>query len=145
MNGFKFRLKKVLNVRKIKEEIAENKFLAALNKKLKLEKELKKTKLLKDEIYCFLREESLKLDEIIRIRESLQHIFLQIDQLEIKIREQEKEVQRCQENLLEKKQKREVLEKLSSKEKEAFYKEILANEQKEIDEIAVSYFSGGKK
>jgi len=145
VNGFKFRLKKVLNVRKIKEEIAENKFLAALNKKLKLEKELKKTKLLKDEIYCFLREESLKLDEIIRIRESLQHIFLQIDQLEIKIREQEKEVQRCQENLLEKKQKREVLEKLSSKEKEAFYKEILANEQKEIDEIAVSYFSGGKK
>ena len=145
MNGFKFRLKKVLNVRKIKEEIAENKFLAALNKKLKLEKELKKTKLLKDEIYCFLREESLKLDEIIRTRESLQHIFLQIDQLEIKIREQEKEVQRCQENLLEKKQKREVLEKLSSKEKEVFYKEILANEQKEIDEIAVSYFSGGKK
>ncbi len=136
MSAFDFNLQKVLNVRNIQEDIAQNNFLKARQKKKTMENELKELNKTKKNTYDFIRKElSSSIDMTLQARRFLYLHKQKIEEKKEKIFFQEKEVVKKQQEMIEKQKKRKVLDKLKEKKYKNFYKEHLKNEQKLLDEI----------
>ena len=136
MSAFDFNLQKVLNVRNIQEDIAQNKFLKARQKKKSMENELSKLNETKKNTYEFIRKElDSSIDMTLQARRFLYLHKQKIENHKEKLFLQEKEVTKKQQEMIEKQKKRKVLDKLKEKKYKNFYNEHLKNEQKLLDEI----------
>lgn len=146
MKSFVYRFNKVLKVRKIEEELAQNELFKA-NKKLEELKEEKNSLTgSQQEIYEYLgREEVNSLAELIQAREYMFFNRQRINRKEKELEKQALQRKREQEAYLEKKKKKEVLEKLKERELQQYYQENLKIEQNELDDISqqLRRFSGG--
>ena len=143
MPEFEFDLQKVLQVREIREDKAQNQFLQARKQKKEKEQELNQLHDKQEKIYDFLRNKELKLEGIIQARDYMHNNRHRIKNTRRELKQKMKKMRAKKKEMVEKRKKRQVLDNLKEKEKTSFYKELLSREQKEIDEIAVTYHSGG--
>lgn len=144
MKKFNFRLEKVLEVREIEEEKAQNRLLQAREKVQKIKKELNELEDIQYDLYQYLREkEGLTLNENLQYREYIKNNRQQIIASENRLVNQQEKVASFQQAYIEKRRRREVLEKLKEKEYLRYYKEMLLKEQKEMDELALRFHKKG--
>lgn len=136
MNDFDFGLQKVLNVRNIQEDIAQNKFMQARQRKKELENQLDRLNNTKKDTYDFIRNNGDSSVEItLQARRFLQLHKKKIEDKKEIILSQKEKVAEEQEKMIERQKKRKVLDRLKEKKYKAFQKEYLKNEQKLLDEI----------
>ncbi|MDI3546974.1 MAG: flagellar protein FliJ [Halanaerobiales bacterium] len=136
MKKFKFNLEKVLEVRQIEEELAQNRLFQARQRAEEIEKQLTRLEDLQKGLYSFLRgEKELSVAENIQARNYMYINRRKIAETEESFLSQEREVARCREDFLDRRRKREVLEKLKEKEFKRYHRKLLYKEQKELDEI----------
>lgn len=136
MVDFNFSLDKVLKVRAIRENKAQNKFLQAQKEKIKIQNKLKKNSGEQKQLYNFVRNNNLSLEETVQARNYLQLKRKKINQIQENLIQQKEKVEKRRNKMVAKKKKKEVMENLKEKEYERFYNDLLHKEQKEIDEIA---------
>ncbi len=136
MKKFKFKLNKVLEVRQIEEDQAQQLLIEAQEKEKRIKEEILGLQDKQNDLYQYLRNsEGITLEENLLYRK-----FIQINRQNIKDGEksllaQQEEVRLVRGDFLEKRKKREVLEKLKEKNYKRHYKEMLLKEQKVLDEI----------
>ncbi|MFW6006699.1 MAG: hypothetical protein ACOCQ5_01830 [Halanaerobiales bacterium] len=135
MVDFNFSLDKVLKVREIRENQAQNKFLQAKKEQKQIKNKLEQTAESQKKLYNFVRKNDLNLEESIQARNYLFSNRKRINNMEKQLYEQKKEVEKKQKNMLKKTKKRQVLEELKQKEYSKFYRNLLFKEQKQIDEL----------
>lgn len=138
MQGYKFRLQKLLDLRKEKEEESKRIF-----KQAQLEKEGAESKLncLKDDYNKYRyssQEESL-------VQQKLKHIYLNalntsIAEAKVDLQEKTNTMEEKRENLKQSQVERKTVETLRDKQLEVFIKEQQLNEQKTNDEFALYGF-----
>ena len=137
MSAFDFKLQKVLNVRNIQEDIAQNEFVQARQKEREMKSELKSLKHTKKKTYDYIRNNSRSsIEETVQARKFLHHHKKKIDKQTDRLLLQQKKVAQKQEKMIEKQKKRKVLDKLKEEKYKKFYKNHLKSEQKLLDEIA---------
>ncbi len=136
MKKFEFKLNKVLEVRQLEEDQAQNLLIEAQEKERNIKEEILSLQDKQNDLYQYLRNnEGITLEENMLYRK-----FIQINRQNIKDSEksllaQQEEVRLVRGDFLEKRKKREVLEKLKEKNYKRYYKEMLLKEQKVLDEI----------
>lgn len=135
MEGFEFKLDKVLKIRNLREEMARNDFAQANQQVRKTRDHLENIKEEQKELYDFLRQEAKSLETSVQARSYLQFNRGKMNQVKDKLIDRRKEASRCQQKFIDKRKKRQVLEKLKEKEYKRFQKEFFRNEQKVLDEI----------
>jgi len=135
MAAFKFDLQKVLNVRNIEEDMAQNKFRKAKEEKKELERQLENLKETKQDIHKYIRNHS-SVERILHARRFLQRHEQKIDNHKKRLLQKEREVAKKQKEMLNKQKKRKVLDKLKEQKYKNFYQEKIKDQQKQLDEIA---------
>jgi flagellar protein FliJ len=137
MKRFKCNLEKVLDYRKIEEDIAQERYIESRNKAWKMEEQLDELNILHLNLYNFLRnEDTLNLDERIHARDYLYQHRKKIEDFQGRLSQQEKDVEEKQLEFVDKRKERRILENLKDKKYTRYYKDLLHTEQKELDEIA---------
>ncbi len=146
MKGFNYRFNKVLKVREIEEELAQNELYKA-NKKLNDLKEEKNTLAgYQEEIYEYINQkEGNSMDEFLQARRYMYFNRQRISHKEKELQKQAHKRDREQETYLEKKKNKDILEKLKERELHDFYQQLLKREQNELDDVGqqLQRFSGG--
>ena len=140
---FEFELQKVLKVRAIRENLALYDFLQAKKEKESVERHLNQLNNVQHDICDFIKQEQLDLYQMIHARDFLHNNRVRIKEKEEQLQQKEQVVIQKKDNLIEKRKKRRVLDNLKEKKKKQHYKEMVSREQKEIDEVAVTYYAGG--
>ena len=136
MNGFNFNLQKVLDVRSIQEDKAQNEFLQARQKKKEIEDKLQQMNQTKNQVYSYLRRDAeSSVEKTIQARQFLQRHKQRIDREQQLLQSQHQEVEEKQDELVEKQKKRKVLEKLKDKEFEDYQADFLQTQQRMLDEM----------
>ena len=136
MNGFNFNLQKVLDVRSIQEDMAQNEFLQARQRKQEMEEQLQQMNQTQKQIYNYLRKDAeSSVEKTIQARQFLQRHKQKINMQRDQLQAQHQKVESKQEELVEKKKKRQVLERLQEKEYKEFNEEFLQSQQKLLDEM----------
>jgi len=141
MKRFNFRLERLLNIKKYKEEEAKLKYAETLQKKIMLENE---NKMLKEMIYNSLSNEypSVKPGDTINFNTLNQtEKYITNAQIKIKINNNkkkiiEKELDDLKIKLDKAVKERKIIDQLKSKKYEKYKKDIKKEEIKYIDEIA---------
>jgi len=139
---YQFNLKKVLKVRKIEEEIALNLLIQARNRARDIENQLSNLELMQMELYKVIRKEELSFEDVIQCRNYLNFNRQKISNIEEKLLSQKNEINRQREDYLNRRKKKEVLEKLQEKGSRDYYKKLMQKEQKDLDEIGIRLWSG---
>ena len=137
MKGYRFSLNRVLDVRVIEEKIARNKLLQERQKARLIEDELAELNNSQQKLYEYLRKNELITEENLQARNYLYKQRGEIEKTEDRLTQQLERVARSNQEFIERKQNKEVLEKLKEKEYQKFYKELLQKEQKIIDELSL--------
>lgn len=139
MKKFKFKLNKVLEVREIEEEQAQNRLLEAQQKAREIEENINSLEGIQEDLYQSIRKsEGISIDENIAYRNYIHNNRQKINETKRTLSAQEEKVLISRENYLEKRKKKEALEKVKNKEYNRYYKDILLKEQKELDEMALT-------
>lgn len=138
---FKFKLEKVLTVRKIKEKTIINQLIQARKQQKTIKKQLNKLISRQEDIYIFLSDNHINLKMMIYAQQYLDGNRQQINKTQQKLVRQKNEVSIIQEKLIAARRAREVMEKLKERSQEKFYNSLIKQEQKQIDEIAGSCYN----
>jgi len=135
MNKYKFKLDKLLNIRKEKEEEAKKEFIEA---QIKLNKTQEKLSELKDK---FVKYSSANSEESVverKIRNNyLNSLAIQIKEFSIKLENNKIEIEEKRKEVIARQIDRKTVERLKEKGKEVFIKEQDDIEQKANDEFAL--------
>ncbi len=137
MAEFKFPLEKLLNYRYSIEDQRKEKLAYEQQIKRKLEQELEETQ--KEYAYYLNSGTEKKLD-VFMINQKLTYMECLRTEAEKKSQEVKKagvRVQNCLNDVVEAMKDRKVLEKLKSRQKEMFFKEMNHRENQNLDEIAL--------
>ncbi len=137
MKGYQFSLNRVLDVRIIEEKIARNKLLQERQKARIIENELEELNNNQQKLYEYLRKNGTVNGDTLQARSYLYKQRGEIEKTEEKLTLQMERVARSNQEFIERKQNKEILEKLKEKEYQKFYKELLNKEQKIIDELSL--------
>lgn len=137
MKTFNFKLNKVLEVRQIEEEQVQHLLVKAQKVAREIEENIEYLEGKQNDLYQYLREKSnLQLDETLLYRNFIKQNRDSIENKKEDLKAQRDIVKERKVEYLEKRRKREVLEKLKEKKYKVFQKNALQKEQKEIDELA---------
>ncbi len=142
MKNFEFKLEKVLNVREIEEDLAQNELVKAHHKARKIEKNINDLNEIQNETYNFLRRDNVDPAKSLQARRYLNVNRTKINKAERRLEKQDKIVDEKREEVVEKSQNRKMLETLKEKAADKFYKKALEKEQKELDELAIKMTEG---
>ncbi|MFW6301343.1 MAG: flagellar export protein FliJ [Bacillota bacterium] len=142
MKNFEFKLEKVLNVREIEEDLAQNELVKARHKARKIEKNINDLNEIQNETYNFLRRDNVDPAKSLQARRYLNVNRTKINKAERRLEKQDKIVDEKREEVVEKSQNRKMLETLKEKAADKFYKKALEKEQKELDELAIKMTEG---
>lgn len=137
MKGFRFKLNKVLEVRQIEEEQVQSLLVKAQKVAREIEENIEYLERKQNDLYQYLRERSnLELDETLLYRNYIKRNRYNIENRKEDLKKQKHLVMERKIEYLEKRRKREVLEKLKEKKYKVFQRNTFLKEQKEIDELA---------
>jgi len=137
LKNFEFKLEKVLNVREIEEDLAQNELVKARHKARKIERNINYLNEIQNETYNFLRGDNADPAKSLQARRYLNANRTKIRKAERKLEKQDEIVEEKREEVVEKSQNRKMLETLKEKAANKFYKESMEKEQKELDELAI--------
>lgn len=150
MKGYEFRLQKVLDTCRLKEELIEVK-LAELERLAESQRERLKSIEKEEEVLLserrHLREKkgSVALEEEMFYENCLEALRLRIERMKMYLRQIEEQIRQTREELVAAAMERRVMEKLRERDYEHFRVEVERNNQKALDEIAVQRFTRGEK
>ena len=144
MVDFEFSLEKVLRVRAIREDKAQNQYLQARREKREVENQLQQASGKQEQLYNFLRKNDLSLEEKVQARNYMLSHREKINRIQEKLFSKKEKLNKKKDEMIKKRKKKEVLENLKEKEYERFYNNLLYKEQKQIDEIAGRAGSGSE-
>ena len=136
MKNFEFRFEKVLNVREIEEDLAQNELVKARHKAKKIERNINHLNKVQNETYKFLRKDNNDPVKSLQARRYLKINRVKINKAERRLEKQDEIVENKREKVVEKSKNRKMLESLKEKAANKFYKKAMKKEQKEIDELA---------
>lgn len=139
-----FKFDRILSLRSKEEEQAENKYLKLKKELQELQNQIEELELEKEAVFDDLRNKAKNINSQIELRKYLKRLRVLRTELEQKKVEKQQTVEKQFQYLMEKKKERKTLEKLKEKESELFFKELLASEQKELDELGRHYTTGGR-
>lgn len=145
MKNFEFRFEKVLNVREIEEDLAQNELVKARHKAKKIERNINHLNKVQNETYKFLRKDNNDPVKSLQARRYLNANRGKINKAERRLEKQDEIVENKREKVVEKSQNRKMLESLKEKAANKFYKEAMKKEQKEIDELAIQMSENSNK
>ena len=145
MKNFEFRFEKVLNVREIEEDLAQNELVKARHKAKKIERNINHLNKVQNETYKFLRKDNNDPVKSLQARRYLNANRGKINKAERRLEKQDEIVENKREKVVEKSQNRKMLESLKEKAANKFYKKAMKKEQKEIDELAIQMSENSNK
>lgn len=146
MKGYQFKLQKVLDTCRLKEELIEVK-LAELERLAESQRERLKSIEQEEEALLserrVLREKNglVALEEEMFYENCLEALRLRIERMKMYLRQIEEQIRQTREELVAAAMERKVMEKLRDKHYEHFKIEVERNNQKVLDEIAVQRFA----
>lgn len=147
---FRFNLDKVLQHRKILENLAQREFQEALSNYNRVLSEIEnmidvKKQALRRSYDLVSQTGGQVLDSVNQIQDFMVLQDIRIDQMTEKLEELEKLVEAKREVLRQKAMDKKILERLKDKRKADFQAEMSRREQKEIDDIVSARFKESKK
>ncbi len=147
---FRFNLEKVLQHRKILENLAQREFQEALSNYNRVLSEIEnmidvKKQALRRSYDLVSQTGGQVLDSVNQIQDFMVLQDIRIDQMTEKLEELEKLVEAKREVLRQKAMDKKILERLKDKRKADFQAEMSRREQKEIDDIVSMRFEESKK
>lgn len=137
MKNFEFKLEKVLNVREIEEDLAQNELVKARHKARKIKKDINHLNEIQDETYNLLRSDNTDPIKSLQARRYLNINRTKINKAEKRLVKQDKIIEEKREEVVEKSQNRKMLETLKENAANEFHEEFIKKEQKELDELAI--------
>lgn len=141
MKAFKFRLQTSLNVSQRREQVAKEELQACMMEKERLEEKLlqmqNKLGRLEERVRELGLAQSLS-QEVLMHREYLPVLHKQVRQLQDRLARAEERVENARRILLERKKESQSLERLRDKEWQDYLHDLSQEEQKAIDEVAIS-------
>ncbi|MEN3202615.1 MAG: flagellar FliJ family protein [Atribacterota bacterium] len=146
MKGYQFKLQKVLDTCRLKEELIEVK-LAELERLAESQRERLKSVEQEEEALLserrVLREKNgrVALEEEMFYENCLEALRLRIERMKMYLRQIEEQIRQTREELVAAAMERRAMEKLRDKHYEHFKIEVERNNQKVLDEIAVQRFT----
>ncbi|WP_427365375.1 flagellar export protein FliJ [Candidatus Caldatribacterium saccharofermentans] len=146
MKGYHFRLQKVLDTCRLKEELIEVK-LAELERLAESQRahlsamEEEERALLSERRAKREQEGAVAIEEEIFYERCLENLRLKVERLRMYLRSLEEQIRQTREELVAAAMERKVLEKLREKDYERFTVEVERNNQKALDEIAVQRYA----
>lgn len=137
MAKFNFRLQRILDIREVELDKAQNELYQKRQKEKEIKEELDKAKKKLSNLFDYIRYNSLTVTENIRTREYIKKQQLKIEEISSRYYRQKEIVKKHQEIVIEKKQAKEKMLKIKEQKSKAFYKDFIAKEQKELDELSL--------
>ncbi|MGQ9473264.1 MAG: flagellar export protein FliJ [Candidatus Caldatribacteriaceae bacterium] len=142
MKEFQFRLQKVLDTCKIKENLIETKLVEleklAETQKMKLTRmEEKRGEVLTERWEKRKSNGSLKIEEEMLYERCLEDLEARVEKMKVYLNQLEEQIRRTREELVAAAIERKVMEKVKERKREEFTLEVTRNEQRFLDEIAV--------
>lgn len=138
MKKFKFNLNRVLDIKILKEEQSQNRFVQEQLLTKEIESLLVAMKTEQKKLYHYIREQKdLSVEESIQARNFLYQQRKKINKQKGELDNQEKKLKKFHQDYIKKRQERRVLEKLKEKKQQDYCQEVLLKEQKVLDEIAL--------
>ncbi|HKL13224.1 MAG TPA: flagellar FliJ family protein [Halanaerobiales bacterium] len=137
MAQFYFRLQRVLDIREVELDKAQHELYQVKQRKNELEERLDRAKQKLSNLFDYIRYNNLTVTENIRTRDYIKRQQKKIRDIYEEYNKQKEIVKEHQEIVIEKKQAKEKIVKIKEKKSEAFYKDLLSKEQKEIDELSL--------
>lgn len=141
MKSFKFRLQTSLNVSLRREQVAREELQACMAEKERVEEQLvqlnNKLVRLEERVRELGLAKPMSQEALIR-REYLPVLHKQVKQMQVHLNRAEERVENARMTLLERKQESQSLERLREKEWQEYIHELSLEEQKAIDEVAIS-------
>lgn len=137
MKKFDFKFDKVLKVREIQEDLAQNELIKARNKARKIENNIDRLTSIQEETYNFLRENEGRTINSLQARRYLKNTRHKIRSAQNDLSQQERVVDKKLGEVVEKSQNRKALESLKDKAANKFYSQHLRKQQKTLDELAL--------
>jgi len=145
MKKFKFKLEKLLDLRKIKEKEVQSElaYIVGIQNIKKIEQEKVKNGILqqKSDYKNKLKQKSFSGREAIMFEQYIDISLRAIEVSEKKIEEMEPEINEIRERLIEASRERKVVEKLKEKKLEEFEAELLREMNKEADDINMKVYA----
>ncbi|HXL02468.1 MAG TPA: flagellar export protein FliJ [Candidatus Atribacteria bacterium] len=148
MKGYQFKLQKVLDVRKVKEDligarVAELEEIIEAQKGHLLSLEKKKEGVLVE------RREKREIDNGFRIEGEmfyewyLENLERKVEVVKTSLKQLEEQMRKTREELIKAAVDRKIMEKLKDKDYENFKVEVIRNDQKNLDEITIQRYKRG--
>lgn len=148
MKGYQFKLQKVLDVRKVKEDligarVAELEEIIEAQKGHLLSLEKKKEGVLVE------RREKREIDNGFRIEGEmfyewyLENLERKVEVVKTSLKQLEEQMRKTREELIKAAVDRKIMEKLKDKDHENFKVEVIRNDQKNLDEITIHRYKRG--
>ena len=136
MKKFQFNLNRVLEIRNLQEDVSRNHLLQERHKAQRIERELDRMNARQEDTYIYIRNQSsVTTGGRIQANHYL-HLYRQkIKQVEGSLSTQNEAVEKCHADFIEKRKKREILERLKDKDYQRYRQELLRKEQQVVDEI----------
>ncbi|MDK2896262.1 MAG: Flagellar FliJ protein [Candidatus Atribacteria bacterium] len=149
MNGYQFKLQKVLDTRKIRQELIETK-LVELERLAGSQKEHLKLVLHQREKMAVERSEERQTGEIVVDTEVFYQQYLEVltrkaEEIKRYLFELEERIKETKKELLQASMERKIVEKLKDKDYQSFVLDLERNNQKQLDEVAIQSFRRDKK
>jgi flagellar FliJ protein len=145
MKEFQFRLQKVLDTCKLKENLIEVK-LAELEKLAETQRmnlsliEQRRGEILTERWERRNNHNSLRVEEEMLYEKCLEDLEIRVEKMKLYIKQLEEQIRRTREELVAAAIERKVVEKVREKKHEEFTLEVSRNDQKALDEIAVQHY-----
>jgi flagellar FliJ protein len=145
MKEFQFRLQKVLDTCKLKENLIEVK-LAELEKLAETQRmnlsliEQRRGEILTERWERRNNHNFLRVEEEMLYEKCLEDLEIRVEKMKLYIKQLEEQIRRTREELVAAAIDRKVVEKVREKKHEEFTLEVSRNDQKALDEIAVQHY-----
>lgn len=135
MKRFRFTLEPVRAVRKQEEQLIQVELATALRERTDVSRRLDDSRAAEVQIYTYLRETRLSAQDLSHITRFLELHRQKIVDAVIQLRHTDDAIERIRVRLAEARARREALDKLEAKQREAHRMQWLAEQARELDEI----------
>lgn len=136
--SFVFTFQKVLDVKEKEVEIAQQEYGSIKQQQTQLEKQMKQLEDSKDHVFNQYNDVDRKtVWEILEFQQEIDHVNRQMKQLTFKKQEVHQQVEKHQQELIEKSKEAKIWNQWKAKSKETFEQLVNQKEQAMLDEMAV--------
>ncbi|MFD0824956.1 flagellar export protein FliJ [Neobacillus sp. M.A.Huq-85] len=139
---FEFSFQKILDFKEKEKETAKREFGTAKLREVELQEQMEGLELEKERAFNQYNEVNRKtVWEILELQNEIEHVNMQMKQLEHQSQQIQQQVERNHEILIEKTKEAKMWDQWKAKSKAAFQKQLDQEEQAMLDEMAVLRYS----